>query len=90
MWKLLLHHLLHWIRSGSEEKPAPGEAPVPPEIAAEAIRDEIEILSEQRLRLWRAAGAYEEFEFSELAESSLLLVRAVEERIDSLGRSTQA
>ena len=88
MWKLLFHQLLHWIKAEASGNSAPTAPSVPPEMAAQAIRDEIEILSEQRLRLWKATGAYQEFDFRELAEDSLCLVKAVEERIDLLGHST--
>ena len=87
MWKLLVHHLLHWIKAEASGN-APTEPPVPPELALAAVRDEIEILSEQRLRLWKATGAYQEFDFRELAEDSLCLVKAVEERIGLLGNSS--
>ena len=86
MWKLLLNQLLGWIKdecAGPSETP---QDPIPPELADQARREEIEILSEQRLRLWRATGAYQEFDFQELAESGLCLVRAVEEQIDLLGQ----
>ena len=84
MWKLLFHQLLTWFRS---ESAGPNDVPppVPPEVAAAALRDEIEILSQQRLRLWRAVGAYTEFGFQDLSESGLCLVHAVEERITTLG-----
>jgi hypothetical protein len=88
MWKLLLHQLLHWIKKDNGGKLDPSDPPVPPELEAEAVRDEIQLLSEQRLRLWRATGAYHEFDFQELAESSLCLTRAVEEQIEFLGRSS--
>lgn len=85
MWKLLLHQILNWFRSESARPDASPAAPVPPELAAEAIRGEIALLSEQRLRLWRATGAYEEFGYQDLSESSHCLVKAVEERIGILG-----